>query len=134
MTERAFDPEFTEMIGLLPTVIDWGPATEMAEMRKTMAVIGIRVEPRPDVIREDREIPGRAGDPAVRVRVYRPAADVTTPLAGLVEIHGGGFIVGEIEMMDAFCDRVAADLSAMVVSVDYRLAPENPFPAAVEDC
>jgi len=134
MTERAFDPEFTEMIGLLPTVIDWGPAAEMAEMRETMAAFGVRAEPRPDVIREDREIPGRDGDPAIRVRVYRPAADVATPLAGLVEIHGGGFIVGEIGMMDAFCDRVAADLSVMVVSVDYRLAPENPFPAAVEDC
>jgi acetyl esterase/lipase len=115
-------------------VIDWGSAADMVEMRATMAALGETVAPRSDVVREDREIPGRDGDPAVRVRVYRPAADMVGPLAGLVEIHGGGFIIGDIAMMDSFCDRVAAELSAMVVSVGYRLAPEDPFPAAVEDC
>jgi acetyl esterase/lipase len=115
-------------------VIEWGSAADMVEMRAAMAVLGETVAPRPDVVREDREIPGRDGDPAVRVRVYRPTADVVGPLAGLVEIHGGGFIIGDIEMMDSFCDRVAAELSTMVVSVGYRLAPEDPFPAAVDDC
>jgi len=50
------------------------------------------------------------------------------------EIHGGGFLFGDIAMMDPWCQAVASELDAVVVSVEYRLAPEHPFPAGVEDC
>jgi acetyl esterase/lipase len=133
MAGHAFDPELAEIIELLPGVIEWGPAADMNEMRAAMGALRPAVDPRDDVTREDREIPGRSGDPAVRVRIYRPV-DAGEVLPGLLEIHGGGFIMGDLEMMDAFCDRVAAELRAVVVSVEYRLAPEHPYPAAVEDC
>jgi acetyl esterase len=134
MTERAFDPEFTEMLALLPTTIEWGSPEEMPAMREAASSFSIRVDQRDDVIREDREIPGRDGEPDIRVRIYRPTAEVEGLMPGLVEIHGGGFITGDLEMMDAFCDVVAAEFPAVVISVDYRLAPEDPFPAGVEDC
>ncbi len=133
MAPHAFDPELAEIIELLPSVIDWGPAANMDEMRAAMGAQRLAVEQRDDVSRDDREIPGRAGDPDVRVRVYRPR-ESTRPLPAVLEIHGGGFIMGDLEMMDAFCDRAAAELPAVVISVDYRLAPEHAFPAAVEDC
>jgi acetyl esterase len=81
----------------------------------------------------DRMIPGPAGDPEVRVRVYRPEG-AEEPLPGVLYIHGGGFCIGTIETehMGAGVTAVAAE--AVVVSVDYRLAPEHPFPAGVEDC
>ncbi|MEQ8843060.1 MAG: alpha/beta hydrolase [Acidimicrobiales bacterium] len=134
MTDRNFDPELAEIVELLPTTIDWGPAESMAEARASMASWGVRPEPRPDVTREDRMIPGRDGDPDVVVRVYRPVTSPAGPMPALVEIHGGGFIMGDLSMMDGFCDVVAAEFPAVVVSVNYRLAPEDPYPAGVEDC
>jgi acetyl esterase/lipase len=69
------------------------------------------------------------------VRVYRPASEA--PPAGrpaLLDIHGGGFVSGSIEMEHAFCTAAARGFDALVATVDYRLAPEHPFPAGVEDC
>ena len=51
-----------------------------------------------------------------------------------MEIHGGGFILGSIEMMDPWCQKIAAEVDAVVVSVEYRLAPEHPYPAGMHDC
>jgi len=78
-------------------------------------------------------IPGPAGAPDVRVRRYRPA-DHDDLLPALVYIHGGGFVVGSLDLYDADCRRIAAEVGAVVLSVDYRLAPEHPFPAGLEDC
>ncbi|PVG82234.1 esterase [Nocardioides gansuensis] len=78
-------------------------------------------------------VPGPEGAPEVRVRRYRPA-DHEGPLPALVYIHGGGFVVGSLDLYDADCRRIAAEVGAVVFSVDYRLAPEHPFPAGLEDC
>jgi acetyl esterase/lipase len=77
----------------------------------------------------DRRVPGPAGD--IPVRVYRPTA-VGCPL--ILYFHGGGFVLGNLDMGDWICGTVAARVGAVVVSVDYRLAPAHRFPAAVEDC
>jgi acetyl esterase/lipase len=82
----------------------------------------------------DRSIPGPAGD--LQVRVYQPPAGAG-PSAGrplVVYFHGGGFVLGGLYMGNWICGAVAASVGAVVVSVDYRLAPSHPFPAAVEDC
>ncbi|MBE7188727.1 alpha/beta hydrolase [Jatrophihabitans endophyticus] len=72
---------------------------------------------------------------SVPCRVYRPSADddSSAPLPTVVYLHGGGFVVGDLDTHEGVCRRLARDVSAVVVSVDYRLAPEHPFPAAVED-
>jgi acetyl esterase/lipase len=134
MTERNYDPELAEIIGLLPASVEWGPPESMPEARAAQAAWAPPVEQRVDVVREDRMVPGREGDPDVEIRIYRPAAEPDTTMPGVFEIHGGGFIVGDLTMMDAYCDAVAAGFPAVVVSVDYRLAPEDPYPAGVEDC
>jgi acetyl esterase len=78
-------------------------------------------------------IPGPEDAPQVRVRRYRPALrDAALP--GLVYFHGGGFVVGSLDLYDTDCRRIAAEVEAVVVSVDYRLAPEHQFPAGLEDC
>ena len=68
----------------------------------------------------------------VRVRLYRPAESDSG--AGLLWIHGGGYVIGHPAQDDVLCQRYARELGATVVSVDYRLAPENPYPASLEDC
>ena len=65
------------------------------------------------------------------VRIYDPGAGPTDPV--IVYLHGGGFVIGSIETHDAGCRRLAEETGSPVVSVDYRLAPEHPFPAALED-
>jgi acetyl esterase len=67
----------------------------------------------------------------VPVRVYRPIAD--RPLPILVYYHGGGWVLGTLDSIESICRELAARAECIVVSVDYRLAPEHPFPAAVED-
>jgi acetyl esterase len=79
---------------------------------------------------EDRTVPGPAG--AVPVRVYRPASG--GPLPVVVYFHGGGWVIGDLDCCDTICHRLADGVPAVVVSVDYRLAPEHPYPAAVDDC
>ena len=76
----------------------------------------------------DRAAPGPEGD--VAVRVYVPQRE---PLGIVVFFHGGGWVVGTLDSYDSLCRALANAAQSLVVSVDYRLAPEHPFPAAVED-
>ncbi|HKU85948.1 MAG TPA: alpha/beta hydrolase [Casimicrobiaceae bacterium] len=78
---------------------------------------------------ENLTIPGPAGD--IRARIYASRRDRRDPL--LVFFHGGGYVKGGIDESDAFCRRLAIATRHAVLSVDYRLAPENPFPAAADD-
>jgi acetyl esterase len=71
---------------------------------------------------------------AIPVRLYRPVgADPGTPLPTLVYFHGGGWVIGDLETHDVLCRQLTAEAAMMVVSVDYRLAPEHKFPAAADD-
>jgi acetyl esterase len=76
-----------------------------------------------------RAVPGPAGD--LPVRVYTPEGEPPFPI--VVWFHGGGWVVGTLDTYDPLCRALAAAVPAVVVSVDYRLAPEHPYPAAVED-
>jgi acetyl esterase len=78
---------------------------------------------------EDRSIPGRQSP--LPVRIYRPIQEANLPV--VVFFHGGGWALGGLNGHDAICRRIARENGALVVSVDYRLAPEHPYPAAVED-
>lgn len=78
---------------------------------------------------EDRTVPGPGG--AIPVRLYAPRADAPLPL--LVFYHGGGWVLLNLDTHDGLCRKLANAVGCAVVSVDYRLAPEHPFPAAAED-
>lgn len=79
---------------------------------------------------EDRTIPGPGG--ALPVRLYTPAGSGPFPM--LVWFHGGGWVVGDVESADPTARHLAVGAGCVVVSVDYRLAPETKFPGAAEDC
>lgn len=81
----------------------------------------------------DRLVDVGAGHPPVPVRVYQPPRD-GAPVPGLVFFHGGGFVVGGLDTEDERCREYARRLGIVVLSVDYRLAPEHPYPAAFDDC
>ena len=85
------------------------------------------------VLVERLTVPGQGNAPAVGVLAYRPA-QVQGPLPALLHLHGGGYVVGSPERKGAEHRKLAVDLGCVIYSVDYRLAPETPFPGAVEDC
>ncbi len=79
----------------------------------------------------DDVLPGPGGDLAYRL--YTPAIDTDEPLPGFVFFHGGGMVAGSLDTHDAICAALAQATGCRLVSVDYRLAPEHKFPAAIED-
>ncbi|MGX6509024.1 alpha/beta hydrolase fold domain-containing protein [Rhodococcus sp. SJ-2] len=84
------------------------------------------------VERVDDVVPGTAERPGIPVRWYRPR-DTPGPLPAVVYFHGGAFIMGGLDENDDRLDLLATDIGCAVVSVDYRLAPENPYPAGLDD-
>lgn len=81
----------------------------------------------------DRRIDGPEGMQSIPVRIYRPLDAPDGPLPVMVYFHGGGFVLCDLDSHDSCCRRLANGIGTVVVSVDYRLAPEHPFPAAVDD-
>lgn len=84
----------------------------------------------PDVA-EAREITIPGPDGEVSARLYRPARDTLLPV--FLWLHGGGWVYGTVDLNDTFCRNVANRVEAVVLNVDYRLAPEHPYPAALDD-
>src|SRR6202049_1557675 len=102
------------------------PAAAREQMARRMA----SGDPVPVARVEDRTLPGPSGD--IPIRIYTPSG--TGPFGALVYFHGGGWVVGNIEMTDQPCRMITNAAGCVTVSVDYRLAPEHKFPAGPEDC
>jgi acetyl esterase/lipase len=128
-----FDPEVAEMAAL---VAGRAAPTDAVAARAESAAMFATL-PQPDVSGldiENREIPGPEGAPPVPVRVYVPHDRADTPTPAIIYIHGGGFFVGSIDTEHGGSATLARELGVVVVSVEYRLAPEHPYPAGLEDC
>lgn len=123
----AIDPELAARLAAVP-LPDFGRSgLDAVALRQGLEDVSAMIPVRTEVAQVfDTEAEG------VPVRVYQPAAE--GPLPVVLFVHGGGFVVGSVRTHDGLARRIAVDAEAVVVSVDYRLAPEDPFPAAVEDC
>ncbi len=144
MTERdRIDPESRGPLDALLEAIPGGfkSIPDIVVRRQVASELKVkdpqRRVPTGRVTQADRMVPGPVGDPDVRVRIYQPApandAD-SAPRPGIFYIHGGGMIMGDLDGESDQAEMLCAALGAVVVSVDYRLAPEHPHPAPVEDC
>jgi acetyl esterase/lipase len=121
------DPILLKVLDAVPFQLSADEGVEVARQR-------LRDLPRrsfhPELRVQDRAIDGPAGP--ISIRIYWPPTDhATTPV--LVFFHGGGFIAGDLDTHDGTCRQHAVGADVVVVSVDYRLAPEHPYPAAVDD-
>ncbi|GAA3141894.1 alpha/beta hydrolase [Planomonospora alba] len=118
------DPELEAFIPLFPRADLSDPVTA----RKNLAELAAAV-PAPDTSDmqiEDRTVPA---DPGVPVRIYRPHQ----AQGAVIWLHGGGFVMGDLDTEHPWASRLADGSGAVVISVGYRLAPEHPFPAALDD-
>ncbi len=126
------DPQVQFLLDQL-AAIDAPPTSSLTpnEMRQQsraqMALLG---EPEPIAHVENRTIPGPQGE--IPIRIYTPDGRGIFPL--LVFFHGGGWVICDLDTHDGVCRSLANKAGCVVVSVDYRLAPEHKFPAAPEDC
>jgi len=130
MTYR-FDPELAAVIPAIPAVSISDLAEARAGLDELSAQAGANVDTSGVVI-EDRVVPASGGH-TIPVRVYAPT-ERDGPLPGVLYIHGGGFALGSVDTEHAGAVLMARSVGAVVVSVDYRLAPEHPFPAGLDDC
>lgn len=130
-------PDVREPLEQLLAVIPGGfnsiPDIVQRRATVTQLLAALEIPLNPNVTSEDRTVPGPEGAPDITVRIYRPV-DATGTLPGIYFIHGGGMILGDIDGEDAVATQICEQVDAVVVSVEYRLAPEHPYPAPVEDC
>lgn len=99
------------------------------EAARTLARASVQRSDEPVFQITEEDVPGAAEQ--LSVRLYHPGGDELPPL--IIFFHGGGWVLGDLDSQDALCRALANRVHAVVASVDYRLAPEHPFPAAVED-
>ncbi|MET8764461.1 alpha/beta hydrolase [Lentzea sp. NPDC004782] len=131
----AIDAELLPWVDMMPqvTLTDYdsllAARAGQSELREVLATY----EPVNPVDIRDTAVPGPSDAPDVPVRIYTPA-NRQGVVPGLLYIHGGGFVLGDLDMFQAHVLRLVDELGVVIVSVDYRLAPEHPFPAPVEDC
>ena len=118
------DPELEAFIHLFPQV----DFSDVAAARRLYADLAAARPPAhvPGMTVEDRMVPG---DVEVPVRLYRPRQ----PRGAVIWLHGGGWMLGDLDTERPYASRVAESSGALVISVDYRLAPEHPYPAALDD-
>ena len=129
------DPHFKAMIEA--TAAQAGEAPPLDAIPPAMIRAGYQMQrkatdqnPPQDVVAKDLQVDGAAGP--IAARLYTPAG-AASPSGGLVYFHGGGFTIGDLESHDGHCRRLAALAGVRVLAVDYRLAPEHPFPAGHDD-
>ncbi|GMA15143.1 alpha/beta hydrolase (plasmid) [Deinococcus metallilatus] len=125
------DPQLAEALALvepLPFTLEGLPARRAEQLRRYLAEAPL---PRPGMQTEERRIPRTDGSELL-LKLYRPA-DGTGVLPALLWFHGGGYVGGTVALDDALCEELARDVPCVVVSAEYRLAPEHPYPAGLED-
>lgn len=127
------DPQVQALLDGMAAV-DAPPISEQSaeEARLAGAMLGQLSVPEEVESVEDRVIDGPAGDLAVRI--YRAEPGGTGPQPVMVWFHGGGFVIGSIDTADGMCRGLCRRSGVAIVSVEYRLAPEDPFPAGLDDC
>ncbi|AMM18969.1 hypothetical protein AX769_00970 [Frondihabitans sp. PAMC 28766] len=127
--QRRLDPELAAINVLIPR-FDLGRLAESRQFEAELAAQGRILMP--GVTHVDAAVPGRDGN-AIPIRIYRPDEPLAR-LPVLVYFHGGGFMLGGLHTEEERCELYALRVKCVVVAVDYRLAPEHPFPAAFTDC
>jgi acetyl esterase/lipase len=125
------DPQIEAVLDAIPR-LDLTDVPRAREERERLAAAGrARWRPSGRVRTEDRWVPGWAASPDVRVRVHRPLGDATG--AVLLWVHGGGHVLGSAHQDDPLLNAVVARTGAVALAVDWRRAPEDPYPAALHD-
>ncbi len=127
------DPELAPILDLLPATALTAETLAASRASSAAFFATMTVPAYPTLHVSDRSIPGSENAPPVHVRLYQPTPPAE-PTAGLLWLHGGGYVSGSVAGEEIRARALAAELGCVMVSVEYRLAPETPFPGPLEDC
>lgn len=134
-TRKLVDPALLPVLDMFPTVALTkellGPMREAERFAQFPALVSPEAQERIEL--SVRTAPGPSGAPDISLHIYKPR-DARALLPCIYHIHGGGFVGGGAAQLEALHRPLSYDLDCIIISVDYRLAPENPFPAGIEDC
>ena len=124
-------PQARALLDTMPDMPDFD-SVDIALLRAGMSADMLAPDSEPLAVAkvEDRVIPGPDGE--IPVRIYTPEGSGPFPL--LVYLHGGGFVLCSLDSHDGTCRSLTNGAGVVTVSVDYRLAPEHPYPEGPEDC
>ncbi|MEA4971687.1 MAG: alpha/beta hydrolase [Candidatus Metalachnospira sp.] len=132
--EKNIDTEFTYILSQPPAYLGaWSSEKIIRKIGRDIIYPPISVPADPQVKVTEQMIPGPKGAPEIQIRVYEPKIR-TGILPGLLYFHYGGYTIGSPTHEDAMCYRYVKEVGCVIISPAYRLAPENPAPAAYEDC
>jgi acetyl esterase len=128
------DPAAKSVIEMLEQTMPRVEQFEKAEdLRAVLAATAFEAPPPDPIARVEQHVAPGADGMGVVVRVYWPSDDMALR-PGVLFFHGGGWVIGDLDSHDGLCRRLANEVDAVVVSADYRRAPEHKYPAAAEDC
>lgn len=133
MTARTLDPAIAALLAQAPVTVGLLREADLPRLRSQRLSVTTEVQLSDAVERVDHTVPGPPGSPDVVLRVHSPKGQ-TGPLPCVYSIHGGGYVLGNYAMEDARFDRWCPELGVVGVAVEYRLAPETPYPGPLEDC
>ena len=134
--EKTLDPKIQPLLAMMAAA-DTGPLADVDinDFRDMRARGRALINPTWPELKLVHDIDVQGGDSALRARIYDNATDAIESAARptLIYFHGGGFVYGDLDSHDALCRRLANHGGFRVIAIDYRLAPEHPYPAAIED-
>ncbi|WP_100522899.1 alpha/beta hydrolase [Mycobacteroides abscessus] len=124
----AFDPEIADTIPFLPSIDAADPASIRARLSE---IVASSISDAKGVMFSDLSVSGGTVGAGLPLRIYRP--ELSSAPAAIYAVHGGGFIAGDLELEHAQNIELAREVGVVVISVEYRLAPEVPFPGPLDD-
>lgn len=127
-------PKINQILNHLEKIHSFNPQNPLDDTRKYLETMSLQLSGRKETVAmiEELEVPGATHQ--IPVRIYRPKGKTVQKSPAIIYIHGGWFIAGGYETHDAVVRKIANTTEAVVIFVDYRLAPEHPFPAGLNDC
>ncbi|MGE0531348.1 MAG: alpha/beta hydrolase [Hyphomonadaceae bacterium] len=134
-TRKLVDPALLPVLDVFPTIALSNEVLGAMREAERFAQLPVTLsdQVREGVLQKVRSVPGPPGAPDITLTIYTPR-NARGPLPCIYHIHGGGYVGGAAAQLEPLHRPMAFDLNCVIVSVDYRLAPEHPFPAGIEDC
>ena len=140
--EQQIDPQLRDLLRATPDLLHDLPTLREIQARVSDHLVeyGDNLRHSSEVLIYDWEVPRTQTSAAVRIRCYEPKScepqtdNRDKPLPVLLWIHGGGFISGDVKSNDSICENFVVECNCIVVSAEYRLTPQHPYPAGFDDC
>jgi len=127
-------PKITQILNHLETIQPFNPKDSLDGARKYLETMSLQLSGKKESVAMIEELNIQQDNHQIPVRIYRPHGKEIQQSSAIIYIHGGWFIAGGYETHDAVVRKLANKTGSVVIFIDYRLAPEHPFPAGLNDC